>query len=77
MREDDHDHPPREVKKRNSHPGTTSHQLLNEDGSIKWWDEELGPRITRERYKLFVHEDQFRSPPGAGGKKIRIGQLLT
>ena len=50
-------------------PGTTSHQLLNEDGSIMCWGEELDPRITRERYELFVHEDHFKSPPGAGGKE--------
>ena len=33
------------------------------------WDEELDPRITRERYELFAHEDHFKSPPGAGGKE--------
>ena len=33
------------------------------------WDEELDPRITRERYELFVNEDHFKSPPGAGGKQ--------
>ena len=69
VREDDHDHPPREGKKRKHHPGTTSHQLLNENGSIMCWDEVLDPRFTRERYELFVHEDHFKSPPGAGVKE--------
>ena len=69
VREDDHDHPPREEKKRKYHPRTTSHQLLNEDGSIMCWDKELDPRITRERYKLFVHEDHFTPPPWGRRKK--------
>ena len=69
VREDDRDQPPREGKKRKNHPGTTSRQLLNKDGSIKWLDEELDQRITRERYELFVHEDHFESSPGAGGKE--------
>ena len=33
------------------------------------WDEGLDPRITRERYELFVYEDHFTSPSGAGGKE--------
>ena len=69
VQEDDHDHPPREGKKRKNHPGTTSRQLLNKDGSITWLDEELDPRITRERYELFVHEDHFKPPRRAGGKE--------
>ena len=67
VREDDRGHLPREGKKRKHHAGTTSHQLLS--GSIMCWDEELGPRITRDCYNFFVDEDHFTSPPGAGGKE--------
>ena len=49
------------------HPEATS-QLLNKDGSIKNWNEGLGPRIIRERHEIFVHEDHFKFPPGAAGK---------
>ena len=35
----------------------TSQQLLNEDGTINNWDEDNDPRIIRDRYELFIHED--------------------
>ena len=40
----------------------TSQKLLNEDGTIKNWDEDIDPRNIRDRYKLFIHEDF----PGVG-----------
>ena len=35
----------------------TSQQLLKKEGTIKNWDEDIDPRIIRDRYELFIHED--------------------
>ena len=36
-----------------------SQQLLNEDGTVKNWDEDINPRVIRDRYELFIHEDFY------------------
>ena len=35
----------------------TSQQVLKKDGTIKNWDEDIDPRVIRDRYELFIHED--------------------
>ena len=57
VREDNHEHPSREGRKTEVHLQETSHQLLNEDGTITNWDEGIDPRIIRDCYELFIHED--------------------
>ena len=57
VQEDNHDHPQREGRNRGDHPQETSQQFLNEDRTIKNWDEGLNLRIIREHYELFVHHD--------------------
>ena len=57
VREDNHDHPPREGRKTEDHLQETSQQLLNEEGIIKNWDKGIDPRIIKNRYELFIHED--------------------
>ena len=53
VREENYDHPPREGTKKEDHLQETSHQLLNEDGTIKKGGG-IDPRIIRERYELFI-----------------------
>ena len=55
--EDDHDHPPREGGKTENSLQGLSQQPLNEDGTVKNWDEDIDPRVIRDRYELFIHED--------------------
>ena len=51
---------PRDVGKMENKRQGLLQQLLNEDGTLKNWDEGIGPRVIRDRYELFIHED-FRT----------------
>ena len=38
-----------------------SQQPLNEDGTVKIWDEDIDPRVIRDRYEIFVPEDFYET----------------
>ena len=57
LQEDNHDHPPREGREMEDRPQGILRQLLNEDRTVKNRDEDIDPRIIRDRYELFIHED--------------------
>ena len=57
--EDNHDHPPRVGGKMGNEQQGLSQRPLNEDGTLKNWDEEIGLRVIRDRYELFIHEDFY------------------
>ena len=45
----------------------TAQQLLNKDGTIKKLDEDIDPRIIRDRYELFIHEYPSNERGSRGG----------
>ena len=47
VREDNHDHPPREGEKMENSLQGLSQQPLNEDGTVKNCDEDIDPRVIR------------------------------
>ena len=61
VREDNHDHPSREGRKLENNLQETS--LLSEDGTVENWDEDIDPRIIRDRYELFIHKDFHENFP--------------
>ena len=59
VREDNHDHPSREDGKMENSLQRLSQQPLNEGGTVKNGDEDIDPRVIRDRYELFIHEDFY------------------
>ena len=60
VREDNHDHPPREGGKMENSLQGISQQLLNEDGTVKNWDKDINPRVIRDCHELFIREDFYQ-----------------